>query len=392
MVAVRLTAAGALDPTFGPDGRVRVTPFPDMPADYWSGRLALGPAGEIYLHNGVYDGGGAVGWVTAKLNPNGSLAGGFGDGGFVGFLTGDVASPGDVAVQDGKLVEFGDYNDEGGTIPDEQLWVSRYLPNGAADVMFGEEGGRQIGFDQGDTWEDYAHAMTLQRDGRILLTAQVNVTGDPWNDDWGIVRLTADGDLDSSFGGDGRVLLGFDLATGLEDIPHAIAVDSRGRILVGGVAGGEAVVVRLLPNGALDNSFSGNGRAVFHFASPNAGAYDNVFGLAVQGNGAVIAVGRGTTAAGQSRRFGVARLTADGELDPTFAGDGTRIFDFSQNSGMFSVARAVTLLADGSILAAGGAETAQDDMAFVAAKLYNDYVFADGFDLGDASSWSASAP
>ena len=106
MVAVRLTAAGALDPSFGPDGRVRVTPFPDMPADYWSGRLALGPAGEIYLHNGVFDGVGAVGWVTAKLNPNGSLAGGFGDGGFVGFLTGDVASPGDVAVQaNGRLVE-----------------------------------------------------------------------------------------------------------------------------------------------------------------------------------------------------------------------------------------------------------------------------------------------
>jgi hypothetical protein len=105
----------------------------------------------------------------------------------------------------------------------------------------------------------------------------------------------------------------------------------------------------------------------------------------------VIAVGRGTSAAGTSRRFGVARLTEAGALDPNFAGDGTAIFDFSENSGALSVARAVALLEDGSILAVGGTELTLGDMAFVAARLVNDSIFADGFERGTSASWSVAA-
>jgi len=248
-----------------------------------------------------------------------------------------------------------------------------------------------IGFNLGDNWEDYAHAMVLQRDGRIVVAGEAHV-GTPGANDFGVARLTADGDLDATFSGNGKVTIGFDLSVGADDVPYALAVDARGRILVGGVAGSEAAIARLLPNGALDPSFSGDGRATFHFASAEPGAYDQVFGLAVQGDGAVIAVGRGTTAAGTSRRFGVARLTEAGELDPTFAGDGTAIFDFSENSGALSVARAVALAEDGSILAAGGTELALDDMAFVAVRLRNDYVFADGFELATTDAWTAAVP
>ncbi|KAB2967740.1 MAG: hypothetical protein F9K18_03895 [Thermoanaerobaculia bacterium] len=387
MAAVRLTPSGALDPSFGSGGRVRVDAFPGDGAMYYYGRVAIGPGGEVYLHNGANLG--AIGWVTAKLTPGGVLATGFGEGGFIGYLS-DYVSPADVVVQpDGKLLVLSDYNDEGGIPINQEVLVERYLPNGTPDASFGDGGYCVIGFNQGDSWEDYAHAMVLQRDGKILVTAEADVGGGAWND-FAVARLTADGQLDSTFSGNGMVTIGFDLSIGANDVPYALAVDARGRILVGGVAGSEAAVVRLLPNGTLDPSFSGDGRATFHFASAEPGAYDQIFGLAVQGDGAVVAVGRGTNAAGTSRRFGVARLTEAGALDPTFAGDGTAIFDFSENSGALSVARAVALLEDGSILAVGGTELALDDMAFVAARLHNDYVFADGFDLATTGAWSST--
>ena len=391
MVAVRLTADGEPDPAFGTDGRARIQALPEDPgsATYWGGKVGLGPAGEIYLFNGASFGP-TVGWALARLRPGGGLEPGFGTGGIVERQ--DIATgAGDVAVQaDGKFLVLEDWNDEGGIPINQEISVWRLLPNGEPDGGFGEDGSQVVRFNVGGSWEDYAHALALQRDGRILVAGQADVGGSA-EFDFAVARLTADGALDPTFSGNGRVTIGFDLAIGVNDEAHALAVDSEGRILVGGVAGGEAAIVRLLPDGSLDPAFAGDGRATFHFASAEPGAYDQVFGLAVQGDGAVVAVGRGTSAAGTSRRFGVARLTASGELDPTFAGDGTAIFDFTENSGAFSVARAVALLEDGSILAVGGTELTLGDMAFVAARLHNDYIFADGFEGATSDAWSSTA-
>lgn len=392
MVAVRLSADGAPDAGFGSNGRVRIQAWPEEPesASYWGGKVGLGPDGEIYLFNGASFGP-TVGWALARLRPTGALETGFGDGGIVSYQ--DIADDaGDLAVQpDGKVLLLHDWLDEGGLPINFEIGLRRLLPSGDPDTMFGDGGSQVVPFNAGGSWDDFAHALALQNDGRILIAGQADVGGAA-DYDFAVARLTSDGQLDATFSGDGRATIGFDLSTGAGDDAWALAVDARGRILVGGVAGSEAAIARLLPNGALDPSFSGDGRATFHFASAEPGAYDQVFGLAVQGDGAVIAVGRGTTAAGTSRRFGVARLTGAGELDPTFAGDGTAIFDFSENSGALSVARAVALAEDGSILAVGGTELALDDMAFVAARLRNDYVFADGFDLATTDAWTAAVP
>jgi len=391
MVAVRLTRAGALDATFGTGGRVRVNAFPGDPAGYWNGQVAIGPAGEISLLNGASYGGGAVGWVLARLRPTGALETGFGGGGFVGYLS-DAVGVGDVvALADGKVLVLDDFNDEGAIPINQELSVWRLLPDGSEDPSFGQGGYQIVGFNLGGSWDDAAHAMALQPDGKILIAGEAE-TGTAADYDFAVARLTADGQLDPTFSGDGRTTIGFDLPNGHYDAAHAIAVDSQGRILVGGVAGGDCAVARLLPDGTLDPSFSGDGRKTFPFNSSDPGAFDQVFGLAVQGDGRVVVAGRGTTPAGTDRRFALARLNARGGLDTTFSGDGTRVYDLATGSGQLSNARAVILADDGSILASGGAETAVDDMAFVAVKLWNDYVFADGFELGSTAAWSVAAP
>ena len=52
----------------------------------------------------------------------------------------------------------------------------------------------------------------------------------------------------------------------------------------------------------------------------------------------------------------------------------------------------MSLAADGRIVIAGFTQQSSGDNDFFAARLHNDYVFADGFETGDDSAWSSTAP
>jgi uncharacterized delta-60 repeat protein len=393
MVAVRLTPGGELDPSFGSGGKVRVQPFPEDPAGtrIRGGRLALAPDGEIYLYNGATSGP-TVGWALARLTPAGTLDHSFADQGIASFL--DVADTGvDVAARpDGKVLELEGFLDEGAVPINFELAVCRLLADGSYDTGFGDAGCRVIGFDVGAEWDDYPYAMVLQPDGRILVAGSADVDGPgAVNSNFAVARLTANGNLDSSFGNGGKVVFGFDGATPTDDVVRALAIDPRGRILLAGAAGNEAAIARLTPTGALDPTFATGGKRTFHFGGGSSGLVDVAFGIAVQSDGKVIAVGRGAASAATGMRFAVARLTASGALDPSFAGGGTRLYDLAGGTGDHSVARAVTLLADGRPLVVGGAESAPGDFDFVAVELANSLVFADGFESADAAAWSAAS-
>jgi uncharacterized delta-60 repeat protein len=393
MVAIRLTPAGVLDPSFGSGGKVRVQPFPDDPAGtrVRGGRLGFAPDGRIYLYNGATSGP-TVGWALARLNAGGGLDGSFADQGIASYL--DVADNGvDVAVQpDGKILELEGFLDEGAIPINFELAVCRLLPDGSYDAGFGDSGCTVIGFNRGGEWDDFPYALALQPDGRIVVAGSADVDGPgAVNSDFAVARLTAGGQLDSGFGTGGKVVFGFDSGTASDDVARALAIDRRGRILLAGAAGNEAAIARLTPSGALDASFASGGKRTFHFGGAGAGLVDVAFGVAVQSDGKVVAVGRGADSAAAGMRFAVARFNAAGDVDPSFAGDGTRLYDPAAGTGTYSVARAVTVLGDGRILAAGGAESAPEDFDFVAVELANSLVFADGFESADTTAWSVTS-
>jgi uncharacterized delta-60 repeat protein len=96
---------------------------------------------------------------------------------------------------------------------------------------------------------------------------------------------------------------GFDVCTG-------VAIQPSGRIVVGGLSSqaGTAedfAVVRLAPNGALDQSFSGDGRRTFGFA--NGVSSDQGHAVAIQPNGKIVVAG-GSNQGGTGEDFAVARL------------------------------------------------------------------------------------
>ena len=81
--------------------------------------------------------------------------------------------------------------------------------------------------------DDRAQAIALQGDGKIVVAGYTNASG---NNDFAVARLTANGNLDASFNGDGRaVTRGF----GGDDRALAAVVSPiGGRIVVVGYTDG----------------------------------------------------------------------------------------------------------------------------------------------------------
>lgn len=103
--------------------------------------------------------------------------------------------------------------------------------------------------------------MALQSDGKLLIAGGFDSDSVGGLSKFGVVRLTATGQLDTSFDGDGKVItpfLGYDFAKDL-------AIQSDGKIVVvGGTKRADAsyapVVARYNVNGSLDSNFSGDGK------------------------------------------------------------------------------------------------------------------------------------
>lgn len=120
---------------------------------------------------------------------------------------------------------------------------------------------------------------------------------------------------DESFGSGGTSTLGFDATE--------IAVDGSARIVVAGTRGsGEerrAVLARLTPEGRIDQSFGSAG--VLALDIPASGPVD-VASLAVLADGRIMLLGHVSRDHDMSARTFVARLLPDGQLDPSYSGDG----------------------------------------------------------------------
>ena len=322
---VRLRAAnGTLDPTFGSGGKRIVDFGTDNESVYGA---ALQPDGKIVL-----SGDSRLQVAVVRLKANGALDTTFdGDGrkmiswGAIGRATAVVVAP------NGKLLVGGFSGPEGGNIQ-----VARLKPNGALDPAFATGGIATVDFG-GD---DFGEAMARQADGRIVVTGRSTAAGAV------VARLRATGVLDPDFGSGGRVTLaGGGSAT-------AVAVQPDRRIVVAGNAGISAmmVVTRLLPDGALDPTFDGDGTATIDFGSTS----DIAAGVVLQPDGKIVVAGY-TQA---SEDIAVARLHANGSLDAGFGTGGKATIDFGVATFGLAVARAP----NGRIVVAGQ-KTGADDFA-----------------------------
>lgn len=319
---------GELDPDFGTGGIVSTFDS----GDEESNAIIVQPDGKILIaaeSNGHFS--------VFRFNADGSVDLSFNEEGFTWTNIGTADIPFDIALQpDNKIVvagisfPFGDLSEFG---------IVRYNPDGNLDSSFSDEGKHTIDFDS-----DYsgAYAVLIQPDEKIVLG------GTTWGEegyDLAIVRLNADGTLDESFDDDGMVVTDLDEAS--FDIIYDVALQNDGKLVAVGVnqsATDSFVVVRYLPNGALDPEFGGDGKAFYKFSGFSNERLNDVL---IQPDGKILAAG--TVNTGTNNNFAILRLLDDGSLDPDFNGTGYNISSFPDATRIMQIG----LMSDGKIVAAG---------------------------------------
>jgi uncharacterized delta-60 repeat protein len=166
----------------------------------------------------------------------------------------------------------------------------KLTPSGAVDLTFDGDSGTangRIGTTVG-VGANFATAVNVQRDGRILVGGYASNGTD---NDYGIVRYLSDGKLDTSWGTGGIVQTNVGLT---HDNIRGLLVQPDDRVLAVGLARTGAFndfgFARYLPNGQLDTSFDQDGRLVVPIG-PN---HDDDVDAIMVDDGSIVTVGRGS--------------------------------------------------------------------------------------------------
>jgi uncharacterized delta-60 repeat protein len=408
-VATSATANGPASPdgSFGYRGLV-------ITANGGDANLPSGPAraiAEDSMGRLVTAGGDTEGFVIARYLEDGQLDESFSGDGRIDIADFFPREPSpteaqatEVAVRpDGTIVAVGDWHVRSSSPSrpySRQCWaIAQVLPDGRLDPAFGDGTGRRI-----DCGAFAAYALTLQRDGRVLVGGRASRNGPLGFSAGVIVRYNRDGSRDKSFGSSGTGAVRFIpplrenagvlglmalpsgkiLASGyfrsgfmlsrlnadgsldrtLGNGEHAgrvvtnvskncercaigwgLARDSKNRILVTGYAGRQSkiVLIRYLPSGRLDASFGEGGVVRTRIGSSAISRH-----VAVQGNGRIVVAAR----SGQdpTTKYVVVRYMPNGGLDRSFFGDGVLQRAFGDTSG----AQDVLVDSSGRLVISGG--------------------------------------
>ncbi len=244
---------------------------------------------------------------------------------------------------DGKIITAGKTSSNS-----NDFMVVRYNTDGSLDNTFDSDGIATT--DIGTSSSDILRDMVIQTDGKIVAAGFSNASG---NNDFTVVRYNTDGSLDNTFDTDGIVTT--DIGTSTTDIAAGIAVQTDGKIVVGGSsANDEFILVRYNTDGSLDNTFDTDGIATASFTATST---ENVSEILIQDDGKIIVIGL-TLDGGGDIDFGIMRFNTDGSLDNTFSTDGKIIVDFSGNN---DFAEDIAIQDDGDIVVVGFADNGTND-------------------------------
>src|SRR5688572_13569122 len=194
----------------------------------------------------------------------------------------------------------------------ETLEPRRLLAAGDLNPTFGTRGVKVLDGSAGD--------IVFQPNGKFLLIT----AGDADNeilipDTVAVRRFNPDGSPDDTFAGDGTLDLPFGVA--------GMAIDSAGRIILGGSSEGKWAIARYHADGSPDISFGNNGQVVTAIGGEQQ-PLNWVSHLALGPGGKIILAGdqdtgnRDETAPWIEHEIAVARFNPDGTPDTTFDRDG----------------------------------------------------------------------
>ncbi len=360
-------ASGELDPSFGTGGRVIFTPVSGLiPV-----RVRVQPDGKIVTFGGLNIVWPGVGSFLSRHSANGILDTSFAGDGIVDIAGGGYESYVDMVIlSNGNLLvtgavsgilsstvtDFRTYDTLGNRIfssttsslddtPGRRLLVQqdgkivvvtytgspnfaasslaaiRYSSN--AELLDDSFGDRSLANSRVAVWADsefwsnhygaeFLGDATIQPDGKIVMIGS-GATGT------NVVRLSSSGSLDDSFGTGGIVSLP---GTALSYThPGGMIIQPDGKIVINGISAEfglySSFIVRLNPNGTLDQQFGTDG--IVTISEPDPEARGIGAALVIQPNGKII------TAGDRNGGFAMMRFDSNGVIDSSFGTNGLLI-------------------------------------------------------------------
>jgi uncharacterized delta-60 repeat protein len=169
---------------------------------------------------------------------------------------------------------------------------------GDLDPAFGSNG--KVATDFGGSG-DYVFAVALQPDGKIVAAGRKIMDS---HSDFALARYNPDGSLDTSFANNGKVTTAFSATS--SDLSYSIAYQPDGKIIVAGETGNYPIfdfaLVRYTGDGQLDSSFGSNGKVATDFF----GQSDQSYAVALQPDSKIVVAGL-THQGSSPLDFGLAR-------------------------------------------------------------------------------------
>ena len=310
-------------------------------------------AGAMQADGKILAGGWSTGiWWVVRTMPDGALDTTF-DGDGIRTVS-STSGLWDMALQpDGKIVVGGQTN----------FNVTRLNSDGSLDASFGVNGTAVHNAGTGRSGGSRVWSIAFQRvpsaptEDRIVIGGWSNTSANGTTA-FALMRLRANGTVDTSFGSSGKVSTSF---FGRGDQVRELAIDPQNRIVAAGItrinscSATDFGIARYTENGQLDASFGTQGKASLDLYNDN----NSVYALTIQPDGKPIIGGNATVLSSDPNRryyFTLVRFDTAGNLDSTFgtgtAGPGvvtTVLTGYSQSSFIFSL----HVQSDGKILAAG---------------------------------------
>ena len=281
--------------------------------------------------------------------------------------------------------------------PNIDIAVVRFNVDGTLDTTFGEGGVRQLdlGPNVGNVG-DTVWGVNRDAQDRLLIFGAVKGADTRVDRDRAVIRLTADGAVDTTFATEGIHTL--DVAT-LNDNARNGLILPNGQIVSGGYTSqptgvgtqtaNHAVLLRLNDDGTPDETFGYLGVVninPFMSGDPNIPwGFPEVYGVVQQSSGHYVTTGYGRTGGEDAPLDMVSlRFTPDGLLDPAWGTNGAVLYDFAGGNDR---GRNLLVLPDDRVLITGTATQASGVEDALVIILNPDGTFDTGFDGDGAKTY-----
>jgi uncharacterized delta-60 repeat protein len=327
-------SAGDLDPSFGHHGLRIVRNANDA-----SRAVAVGRKGRIVV---------AGGRTVARLRANGRLDRSFADGGIASLGTPSrIYGPGYSSLAVGP--QGGIFVAAETCTTDERhcgFAVSHLKRDGDVDRSFGQDGTVSVEFPVG---ESFSPSIAIARGGKPVVTGLIchSYLRDC---NLALARLDRHGRLDSSFGNGGKLVASVGPGGKCRSAQAQLspmALDSRGRIVMGAYCAGTVSLARFRPDGHFDRSFGRRGTVNRKHLRISA-----VTALTVDPKNRIDVAGpRGRPPNG----YGVARFQPNGKVDSSFGNHGTTAVRFHEKHVDYVIPLSAAIDSRGRIVLAGNA-------------------------------------